>query len=394
MSIDIALDLAWRGQAAFAPHALTHAGMAMSALTRSLGAPAPQSAWQVTVTDRGGGERPVSIESVYESPFQQVIRFLPDDAKVDRPPVLLVAPISGHHPSVLSDTVSVLLPEYDVHATEWRDAADIPSAAGRFGLAEFHAEILAALGAIGPNAAVMGVSQSVPAVLAITALLAEREDRLTPQAIILLAGPIDARVAETLPGALARLSPPGLMEAPLLRMVGPGRPGAGRLVYPGETHLAALSAMKPTRMAWAQLAALTGLLVGPDAPEARDLMERGEVQNLLDVPAELFVETLDAVFRRHLLAKGALDLDGRVIRPEAIRDTWLMTVEGEDDTAAPPGQTSAAHLLCPAIPAERRRAIVAPRTAHFGVFRGPSWRERIGPEVKAFLDLSMAVSSR
>ena len=39
--------------------------------------------------------------------------------------MLLVAPLSGHFATLLRDTVRVLLPEHDVHITDWANARDV-----------------------------------------------------------------------------------------------------------------------------------------------------------------------------------------------------------------------------------------------------------------------------
>ena len=51
--------------------------------------------------------------------------------------VLLVAPLSGHFATLLRDTVRVLLPEHDVHITDWANARDVGVWHGRFGFDEY-----------------------------------------------------------------------------------------------------------------------------------------------------------------------------------------------------------------------------------------------------------------
>jgi poly(3-hydroxybutyrate) depolymerase len=50
-----------------------------------------------------------------------------------------------------------------------------------------------------------------------------------------------------------------------------------------------------------------------------------------DLPAEFYLETVRKVFQEHELARGALQVHGRTVRPAAIRRTALLTVEGERD---------------------------------------------------------------
>ena len=79
---------------------------------------------------------PVQEEEVLATPFGTLLRF----AKPGVPPqprVLLVAPLSGHFATLLRDTVRVLLPEHDVHVTDWANARDVGLWNGRFGFDEY-----------------------------------------------------------------------------------------------------------------------------------------------------------------------------------------------------------------------------------------------------------------
>jgi len=51
--------------------------------------------------------------------------------------VLLVAPLSGHHATLLRDTVRGLLPDHDVYITDWTDARMVPLAQGTFHLHDY-----------------------------------------------------------------------------------------------------------------------------------------------------------------------------------------------------------------------------------------------------------------
>ena len=67
---------------------------------------------------------------------------------------------------------------------------------------------------------------------------------------------------------------------------------------------------------------------------------------VLDLTAEFYLETVEYVFQEHRLARGVLDFQGRRVDPAAIRQTALLTVEGERDDICSPGQTFPAHDLC------------------------------------------------
>jgi poly(3-hydroxybutyrate) depolymerase len=76
---------------------------------------------------------------------------------------------------------------------------------------------------------------------------------------------------------------------------------------------------------------------------------------------------------------------GERVRPQAIRDTALLTVEGERDDISGNGQTEAAHALCLNIPRERRAHFRAPGVGHYGIFSGRRWREVVYPRVRDFI---------
>ena len=83
------------------------------------------------------------------------------------------------------------------------------------------------------------------------------------------------------------------------------------------------------------------------------------------MPAEFYLDTIDRVFQRELLAQGELTWRGQPVEPAAIRRTALLTVEGEKDDVCGVGQTLAAQDLCTGIkpaqetspPAARRRPL-------------------------------------
>jgi poly(3-hydroxybutyrate) depolymerase len=100
---------------------------------------------------------------------------------------------------------------------------------------------------------------------------------------------------------------------------------------------------------------------------------------------EFYLQTIDIVFQDYLLPRGLLAVDGRPVRPEAITDVALMTVEGEKDDISGVGQTQAAHTICPNIPDTKRELYVAPTVGHYGVFNGRRFREDIYPRVRNFI---------
>src|SRR3546814_2159488 len=78
-----------------------------------------------------GGECVALREApVAEKPFCTLLHFErdePGDADAELPRVLVVAPMSGHHATLLRGTVQALLPGHDVYVTDWIDARTVPA---------------------------------------------------------------------------------------------------------------------------------------------------------------------------------------------------------------------------------------------------------------------------
>jgi poly(3-hydroxybutyrate) depolymerase len=73
---------------------------------------------------------------------------------------------------------------------------------------------------------------------------------------------------------------------------------------------------------------------------------------------------------------------GRPVRPEAIRDTALLAVEGGRDASCPPGQTRAALDLCPNLGAAKKRHHLQAGARHDDLFEGPIWTAQVYPVVR------------
>src|SRR4029079_258790 len=98
-------------------------------------------AWNIDATVVDGQEVAVEAVTELDKPFCKLIHFRraiegPKGRRND-PRVLLVAPLSGHHATLLRDTVRQMLPEHDVWITDWVDARMVPLSAGPFHLADY-----------------------------------------------------------------------------------------------------------------------------------------------------------------------------------------------------------------------------------------------------------------
>jgi polyhydroxyalkanoate depolymerase len=117
-----------------------------------------------------------------------------------------------------------------------------------------------------------------------------------------------------------------------------------------------------------------------DAAIIQDFYE--EYFAVLDLAAEFYLETIDKVFQRALLARGELEHRGRNVKPSAIQRTALLTVEGERDDICSVGQTAAAHDLCSSLRPHLKRHHLQPGVGHYGLFAGKKWENQIYPQVR------------
>jgi poly(3-hydroxybutyrate) depolymerase len=106
---------------------------------------------------------------------------------------------------------------------------------------------------------------------------------------------------------------------------------------------------------------------------------------VMDLAAEFYLQTIDTVFIRHALPTGQMMHRGYRVDPGKIKRVALMTIEGAHDDITGPGQTRAAHDLCPNIPEHRRAHWMQPGVGHFGVFNGSRFRAEVLPRVSAFI---------
>jgi polyhydroxyalkanoate depolymerase len=326
----------------------------------------------------------VTEEAAHVTPFGTLLRFA-KDTPAKQPPVLLVAPMSGHFSTLLRATVRTMLPEHDVYLTDWHNAREVPVSAGRFGLDEYTQHIIDFLHVIGPGAHLIAVCQPCVQALAATALMSEDDDPARPRSLTLMAGPVDGRINPTEVNCLAVQNPIEWFERNVITTVPLRFQGAGRRVYPGFVQLSSFMGMSPDRHAKAFAGMWDDVARGELARAARTKDFYEEYFAVLDLTAEFYLETVDRVFQRYELAEGQLEIHGRKVDPAAIRDVSLLTVEGERDNICGIGQTSAAHELCTSLRPAQRREHLAPNVGHYGVFSGSRWERETYPLLRTMI---------
>jgi len=254
--------------------------------------------------------------------------------------------------------------------------------AGAFGFDEYIDYVIHFLQELGPRSHVLAVCQPCVPTLAAVALMAEDGDPAQPRTMTLLGGPVDTRVAPTVVNVLAREKPLSWFEEKLISRVPFRYRGAGRRVYPGFLQLTAFMSMNMERHG-DQHRKLYQLLADGETVEADKIKEfYDEYFAVLDMTAEFYLETVDVVFQRALLARGELQHRGRTVNPAAIQRTALLTVEGERDDICAVGQTAAAHTLCSTLRPHLKRHHLQPGVGHYGVFSGSKWERQVYPQVR------------
>ncbi|HEX7822646.1 MAG TPA: polyhydroxyalkanoate depolymerase [Sphingobium sp.] len=325
---------------------------------------------------------PVREEVTLDLPFGNLLHFAKDDVQTPQPKMLVVAPLSGHFATLLRSTVHTLLRDHDVYITDWKNAREVPLSAGRFGLEDYVDYVIHFLQELGPRSHVLAVCQPCVPVLAAVAIMAEEKDPSEPRTMTLMGGPVDTRIAPTAVNDLAMSKPFEWFENNLISRVPFPHPGMGRAVYPGFLQLSAFLSMNPSRHN-EQHRKLYQYLVEDDLPGATKIKDfYDEYFAVLDLTAEFYLETIDWVFQRALLAKGEMMHRGRLVNPAAIQRTALLTVEGERDDICGVGQTAAAHTLCSSLRPHLKRHHLQPGVGHYGVFSGSKWEKQVYPQVR------------
>jgi poly(3-hydroxybutyrate) depolymerase len=347
--------------------------------------------FEIDETPVDGVATPVVEEVVWSAPFCNLIRFRRDTLAAARrgdPRVLIVAPMSGHYATLLRGTVRDMLPEHDVYITDWMDARDVPLGMGDFDLDDYTDYLVAMiehLSAGSERVAVMAVCQPGIPVMAAASLMAMADNPRRPASLVLMGSPIDTARNPKQPNELAKGRPLSWFEHNVIvRVPWPNR-GFMRRVYPGFMQLSSFLAMNIDRHVDAHVTQFRRLVRGDGdgAEQHRDFYD--EYMAVMDLTAEFYLQTIERVFQKRLMAKGAYRYRDTLVEPAAIADIGLMTIEGEKDDITGLGQTEAVHDLVPRLAAGYRTHFVAREVGHYGVFNGSRWRRHTQPQVRDFI---------
>ena len=334
-------------------------------------------------------------ETALNKPFCELKHFVKSGraAKALEPTVLIVAPLSGHHSTLLRDTVRAMVAEHDVYVTDWRDARMVPLASGRFRLDDYIAYVVEFIRLLhkqaGGDLHVISVCQPTVPVLAAISLLASVKDPAAPKTMTMMGGPIDSRRNPTQVNNLATTKPFSWFENHVIYRVPANYPGFGRRVYPGFLQHGGFVAMNPDRHMKSHWDFYKDLIKndGDSADAHRKFYD--EYNAVLDMDADYYLDTIKIVFQQHALPNGTWISNALgeplKVNPAAITKTALFTIEGELDDISGSGQTQAAHDLCTGIPGTKQQHFTVPEAGHYGIFSGRRWREVVQPKIAAFI---------
>ncbi len=353
----------------------------------------------LTTIDVNGTQVAVHERIEIDKPFCELRRFkrFTDNPATltqlkGQPAVLIVAPLSGHYATLLRDTVKTMLKDHKVYITDWKNARLVPLADGEFHLDDYInyvQEFIRHVQGIYGNCHVVSVCQPTVPVLAAVSLMASRGE-MTPLSMTMMGGPIDARKSPTAVNNLAMNKSFEWFENNVIYRVPSNFPGAGRRVYPGFLQHTGFVAMNPDRHAKSHFDYFKDLIKGDDTSVEAHRKFYDEYNAVLDMDADYYLETIKTVFQEFALVNGTWDVKGvngklERVRPQDIKTTALLTVEGELDDISGSGQTEAAHGLCSGIPKAEHQHLEAKGAGHYGIFSGRRWRDVVYPVVKSFI---------
>lgn len=345
----------------------------------------------ISTTRSHGSDVAIREAVVWQRPFCRLIHFEKDgpaQSGRDDPKVLLVAPMSGHYATLLRGTVETLLPDHEVYITDWQDARDVPLAAGKFDLDDYISYVIDMVRLFRGDVHVFAVCQPSVPVLAAAAIMEAEADPHVPHSVILAGGPVDTRVSPTAVNHLAESKGTDWFRDNVISVVPWSNPGAGRTVYPGFLQLTGFMTMNLDRHVNAHRDLFRHLVEGDGDSAEKHRTFYDEYLAVMDLTAEFYLQTIDTVFVRHALPRGAMRYRGRPVDLSAISRIALMTIEGEKDDITGLGQCHAALKLAARLDDGKKLSYTCPGVGHYGVFNGSRFRNDIAPRIGQFMLLN------
>jgi poly(3-hydroxybutyrate) depolymerase len=345
----------------------------------------PKPEFGITTTEVAGKTVEVWEEIVVEKAFCRLVNFK-RDTKQKSSKLLLVAPMSGHHATLLRGTVEALLPHHDVYITDWIDGREVPLFKGEFNLNTYIDYLVEFMRALGPNCHTMAVCQPSVPLMAAVALMNELKDPCAPKTMTLMGGPIDTRKAPTQVNLFSKEHSMEWFERNVITRVPMNYPGFMRRVYPGFLQLAGFMSMNFERHVGEHLKLFQHLVQGDGDSADSHRNFYNEYLSVADLPAEFYLQTIEEVFHKHSLPEGKLMHYDHRVKPDAITKTAILAIEGELDDISGLGQTKAALDIATNLNAAKKKYHMQAGVGHYGIFNGRKWRELVRPVITQWIE--------
>jgi poly(3-hydroxybutyrate) depolymerase len=343
----------------------------------------PKPEWGIDSVMVDGKKAKINVKVIKEKSFCDLIHF-EKSTKHDQPKMLVVVPLSGHYPTLLRGTIEDLLPHFDVYATEWKNARDIPVELGQFNMDDYINYLINFFTILGPDLHVMAVCQPCVPVAAAVAIMSSDKQKATPKSMILIGGPVDIRESPTFVNNYAEDRNLEWFKQNVITYVSANHPGYMRYVYPGFIQLSGFLAMNPQKHIEEHVKLFKHLVEGDEDGEDKMTKFYDEYMSVMDIPAEFYLQTIKAVFHDCSLPSGKMESYGRPVNLSDIEKTALLVIEGELDDITGVGQTKAAVKLCNNLPNDMKHYHLQKGVGHYGQFNGSKYRQFIVPLMQDF----------
>jgi poly(3-hydroxybutyrate) depolymerase len=373
----------------FFPSTLSEMSKAVSAGSAYLEQSVKASGHQVFDIDLVKSNNHIHIveeEVIARKPFCLLRHFKRTPERPDDPKVLIITPCQGHPATLWRDTIQSMLQEHDVYVSEWIDAKLVPLARGKFDWEDCVQYAFSFIGALGPNIHVVAIGEAGNAVLSAASLLADSDDPAQPASITFIGCPIDTDAASDNLSDIAKSRKIEWFEENFIRVLPFFYPGAYRAIYPGvfrllpPTHPNA----EPDRENF--LKSFLNLTRGNDESQDQNMnFFTRDYLSVIDVPAEYYLQTIQRIYQGNDLAKNRARWHYRLIKPQSLRHTALLTVESDLDNVTPPGQTRAVLDLCSNVKESMKMSYLQIGVGHLALFVGRKWRTDVYPVVRDFI---------
>ena len=279
----------------------------------------------------------------------------------DKPPMLIIAPISGHYATLLTDTVKRLSEDYNVYITDWKNVRDTPEIT-TYGLDDYVQELAEIIKECKSTINILAICQGcVPTLRAIN------EYRCEINTLTLLAGPIDTRKGRTSINEFCDNKDIAWFEKNTIQTVPKDFASAGAQVYPGFAQLAGFMSMNMSNHVNKFFDHFKNTLKGEDTTQTENFY--AEYMAVMDLPAKFYLDTINTMF----LNQKHLEKDFKHIKCP------IYVVEGKHDDICGLGQTIA---ISNHVDVEVIHYIA--NAGHYGCFSGSVWRNEIAPRIGEF----------